>query len=165
MAYAEPNGVVHADATPNDTRFTDLWGLNNTARTVDGVAGTADADIDAPEGWNMGASLGSSVRVAVVDSGIARTHPDLAANMFTNPGESGGGKETNGVDDDGNGMIDDFRGWDFVNVDNNPSDDDRATGRTWPARSRPAPTTASASRGPRASRPRAATGSGRSSWR
>ncbi len=64
------------------------------------------------------------MRVAVVDSGVARAHPDLAANMFVNPGESGGGKETNGVDDDGNGKIDDFRGWDFVNNDNNPADDD-----------------------------------------
>src|SRR5262249_30619350 len=49
---------------------------------------------------------------------------DLAANIWTNPGESGGGKETNGVDDDGDGKIDDFRGWDFVDNDNDPQDDD-----------------------------------------
>ena len=121
VLYAEPNAIVHEDATPNDTRFTDLWGLNNTGQQVDGVAGLADADIDAPEAWNLGAGLGSSVRVAVVDSGVVANHPDLAANMFINPGESGGGKETNGIDDDGNGKIDDFRGWDFAYNDNNPT--------------------------------------------
>ena len=67
--------------------------------------------------------LGSTVRVADIDSGVAMSHPDLAANMFVNPGESGAGKETNGIDDDANGRIDDFRGWDFVNNDNNPTDD------------------------------------------
>ena len=61
------------------------------------------------------------MRVAVVDSGVVANHPDLAANMFTNPGESGGGKATNGIDDDGNGKIDDFRGWDFAYNDNNPT--------------------------------------------
>jgi subtilisin family serine protease len=123
VAYAEPNLVVYGDVTPNDTRFSNLWGLHNTAQAVNGVTGLADADIDAPEAWNMGKGLGSSVRVAVVDSGVAASHPDLAANMFVNPGESGGGKETNGIDDDANGKIDDFRGWDFVNNDNNPADD------------------------------------------
>jgi thermitase len=121
VLYAEPNAIVHEDATPNDTRFTDLWGLNNTGQQVDGVAGLADADIDAPEAWNLGTGLGSSLRVAVVDSGVVANHPDLAANMFINPGESGGGKETNGIDDDGNGKIDDFRGWDFAYNDNNPN--------------------------------------------
>ena len=121
VLYAEPNAIVHEDATPNDPRFTDLWGLNNTGQQVNQVVGLADADIDAPEAWNLGTGLVSSARVAVVDSGVVPYHPDLAANMFINPGESGGGKETNGIDDDGNGKIDDFRGWDFAYNDNNPN--------------------------------------------
>ena len=95
------------------------WGLHNTGQTVNGVAGTADADIDAPEAWDM--TTGSTaVTVGVADTGIAYDHPDLAANIWLNPGESGGGKETNGVDDDGNGKVDDFRGWDFVDERQRP---------------------------------------------
>jgi subtilisin family serine protease len=123
VEFAEPNRILHALAKPNDTRFTDLWGLNNTAQAVNGVTGTRDADIDAVEGWEMGRGLGATLRVADIDTGVAMNHPDLSANIFRNPGESGGGKETNGLDDDGNGFIDDFRGWDFINNDNNPTDD------------------------------------------
>jgi subtilisin family serine protease len=123
VEFAEPNGIAHALVTPNDTRFTSLWGLHNTGQKVNNAIGLADADIDAPEGWNLGRLLGSTVRVADIDSGVAMNHPDLASNMFVNPGESGAGKETNGIDDDANGRIDDFRGWDFINNDNNPTDD------------------------------------------
>jgi subtilisin family serine protease len=120
VVYAEPNAIVHEEAIPNDPRFTDLWGLNNTGQQVKGVAGLADADIDAPEAWNMGAvssGVGTSV-VAVVDSGVVANHPELAVNMFSNAGEA---NHTNGVDDDGNGFIDDYRGWDFAYNDNNPT--------------------------------------------
>ncbi len=87
----------------------------------------ADADIDAPEAWT--AATGSrDVLVGVIDTGIDYTHPDLAANMWHNPGEtgtdgSGRDKRTNGVDDDGNGFVDDWNGWDFCNDDNDPFDD------------------------------------------
>ena len=123
VEFAQRNNVLRATATPNDSRFTDLWGLNNTGQPANGVAGVADADIDAPEAWNIGRGLGATVRVAVLDTGVATGHPDLAANIFTNPGESGGGKETNGIDDDGNGRIDDVHGWDFVGNDKTPLDD------------------------------------------
>jgi subtilisin family serine protease len=123
VLYAEPNGILHAFATPNDGSFGSLWGLNNTGQVIKGVAGTPDADIDAPEGWNLGLGIVSNVIVADIDTGVLATHPDLADKMFINPGESGGGKETNHFDDDGNGFVDDFRGWDFVNNDNDPLDD------------------------------------------
>ena len=62
------------------------------------------------------------MRVAVVDTGVAYDHPDLSPNIWTNPGESGNGKESNGQDDDGNGRVDDWHGWDFVTSDNDPRD-------------------------------------------
>ena len=122
VEYAEPNFIAAPAATPNDPSFGQLWGLHNTGQTVNGVAGTPDADIDAPEAWNV--TQGSTaVVVGVADTGIAYDHPDLAPNIWSNAGESGGGRETNGTDDDANGRIDDFRGYDFVDGDNDPIDD------------------------------------------
>ena len=122
VAYAEPNFTVHADTIPNDPSLPQLWGLNNTGQTVNWTTGTPDADIDAPEAWSV--STGSpDVTVAVIDTGVDVSHPDLAPNVWVNPGEDCAGCRTNGVDDDGNGYVDDWRGWDFVNGDNNPTDD------------------------------------------
>ncbi len=73
--------------------------------------------VKAPEVWNRGYT-GQGIVVAVVDTGVDYTHPDLAANIWVNSREIAG----NGIDDDGNGFIDDVRGWDFVNNDNNPLD-------------------------------------------
>jgi len=113
VEYAEPNYYRYLDAVPNDPRFGEMYGLDNTGQT----GGTPDADIDAPEAWDI-AFGSSSVVVADLDSGMELTHPDLAANLYTNPGEIPG----NGVDDDGNGFVDDVHGWDFRDNDNNPSD-------------------------------------------
>ncbi len=117
VEFAEPNYIVRASVTPNDPLYGNLWGLNNTGQT----GGTADADIDAPEAWNSYTG-GNDVTVAVVDTGVDYNHVDLNDNMWTNSGEAGT-KATNGIDDDGNGFVDDWRGYDFANNDGNPIDD------------------------------------------
>lgn len=97
IVYAEPDYIVHNFAvTPNDTNFDtpSMWGMKK---------------IHAPEAWEI--NTGSSeVVVAVIDSGIDFTHPDLAANMWRNPGEI----ENDGIDNDGNGFVDDIHGWGYV---------------------------------------------------
>ena len=92
-----------------------------------------DADIDAPEAWS-GRRARPPCAWRSSTPGINFAEPDLAPNIATNPGESGGGREHNGVDDDGNGFVDDWRGWDFVRQDNDPSTT-TATARTSPASS------------------------------
>ncbi len=115
ILYAEPDYIVTVDSTiPNDALFGELWGMHNTGQS----GGTVDADIDAPEAWDI--STGSSdIVVAVIDTGVDYTHPDLSANMWVNAGEIPG----NGQDDDGNGYIDDVYGYDFYNNDGDPWDD------------------------------------------
>ena len=107
-----PDYKLQIATTPNDPRFSELYGLENNGST-----GVADADIDASLAWDYGTS--SSVVVAVIDTGVDYTHPDLASNIWVNPGEIAG----NGIDDDGNGFVDDIRGWDFANNDADPFDD------------------------------------------
>jgi len=116
ILYAQPNYRLKAlSKFPNDPRFDELWGMHNTGQT----GGTVDADIDAPEAWDV-ATGSSDVIVAVIDSGVDYTHPDLAANMWVNEAELNG---TPGQDDDGHGYIDDIYGYDFCNNDGDPMDD------------------------------------------
>jgi subtilisin family serine protease len=114
VEYIEPNYIYRTSGTPNDPRYNELWGMNNTGQT----GGTNDADIDAPEAWDTQTGSDSTL-IAVIDTGVDYNHPDLAANMWTNPGEI----PNNGIDDDNNGYKDDVRGWDFANNDNDPFDD------------------------------------------
>jgi len=122
VAYAEPDFVVKSDAVPNDPNFGLLWGMQNTGQTVNADPGIAGADARATGAWDIGTGSAGFV-VAIIDSGTLLTHPDLAANIWTNPGEIAG----NGVDDDANGYIDDVNGWDFFSIDNDPNDGGHGT--------------------------------------
>jgi subtilisin family serine protease len=112
----EPNYRVRIAGVPDDPLFTQMWGLNNTGQS----GGTEDADIDAPETWDVatGVPETSEVIVAIIDTGIDYLHPDLAENVWVNAGEIGG----NNIDDDGNGYVDDVYGYDFFQEDSDPSD-------------------------------------------
>jgi subtilisin family serine protease len=113
VEYAERDYIVHATGYADEPRFGELWGLHNPANDVD-VNGLEASAI----------TLGDpNLVVAVIDTGVDFSHPDLAGRQWVNPGESGGGKETNGVDDDGNGFVDDVNGADTANNDGNPFDD------------------------------------------
>ena len=128
IAYIEPNYIYRLPATvtqydqavnsrryaaPNDNRFDELWGLKN-----DGSKGLKGADINALRAWSATTGL-KQVKIAVIDTGVDYTHPDLRANIWTNSKEIPG----NGIDDDGNGYVDDVHGYDFSNNDGDPIDD------------------------------------------
>ncbi len=115
VAYVEPDFAITMSARPNDPSFSQLWGLSNSG----GSGGVIGADIRATAAWDV--TTGSrNVVVAVIDTGIDYNHPDLAANMWRNPGEIAG----NGRDDDGNGFVDDVYGWNFADRTSNPFDDE-----------------------------------------
>ena len=121
IEWAEPE-FVHfpkKQFMPNDPQFLDQWHLNNTGQN----GALPNTDINAVSGWDI--ASGSDMLIAIYDDGFDLSHPDLS--FWTNPGESGGGKESNNIDDDNNGYIDDHQGWDFGPADNDPSgvfDDD-----------------------------------------
>lgn len=99
----QPNYYYHLLATPNDTQFGSLYGMQK---------------ISAPAAWDLSTGSAATV-VAVIDTGVKYTHEDLAANVWTNAGEI----NNNGIDDDQNGFVDDFYGYDFFYNDANPFDE------------------------------------------
>ena len=114
VIYAEPSLIRKKLAAPNDPRYAEMWGLNNTGQpaTFGGNPGTPGNDIRAEQAWNI--TTGSrSVVVGIIDTGIDINHIDLHDNIWTNPAEIPG----NGIDDDGNGFVDDVHGWDFAHND------------------------------------------------
>lgn len=134
VEYAEPNYIVYTCQVfpddpafdPDDPNYGVLWGLHNFGQAVGGRPGISGADINAPDAWEI-TTGGEEVIIAVLDTGIAYSHPELAANMWTNPGEDpwvdpSDPATGNRFDDDGNGKDDDWRGWDFVDGDNDPMD-------------------------------------------
>lgn len=101
-----PNYILSISTTPDDLSYSNLWGMS------------AESGINAPGAWEI--NTGSeAVVVAVIDTGINYSHPDLAANVWINPNEIA----ANGIDDDGNGVIDDLYGYNAILNSGNPNDD------------------------------------------
>ena len=125
LDYAVPNRIGSAAAQPsevfpNDTRFNRQWALYNIGPGQAGVGPltpVADADLDMELAWDVQTGDPEMI-IAVIDGGARLTHPDLASRLWTNSAET-----ANGVDDDGNGLIDDMYGWDYFFNDNDPTDE------------------------------------------
>jgi thermitase len=126
IEYSEPDFIAHGGGQkidnnfanfPNDTNFNRQWGLFNNGN-LNGV-GTIlnDADVDMELAWDIETGDPNLI-IAVSDSGLRMNHPDIATRLWNNSAEI-----ANGIDDDGNGLIDDLKGWDWVNNDNNATDD------------------------------------------
>ncbi|MEW5760796.1 MAG: S8 family peptidase, partial [Candidatus Thermoplasmatota archaeon] len=129
---ADLNYEVVLYGMPNDEYFKHQWSLNNEGQEYYGVEkisgdnndkqilkkGRIDADIDVSEAWNNLGKPNTEITVAVIDTGIDYNHEDIKDNIWKNKDEIPG----NGIDDDKNGYIDDYMGWDFGNYDNDPID-------------------------------------------
>ena len=117
---AEPNYLRWVSTTPpNDTDFTNLWALQNTGQTLNGTTGTAGADLRFIAAWALAQSPPTNPPVvAVIDTGVDYRHPDLAGNMWINTSEN----PTNGLDNDGDGYVNDYYGYDFADNLSSPAD-------------------------------------------
>ena len=117
VEYAQPNYIKRIQQViPDDVQFKYQWGIQNTGQVVNQTVGTPGADIKATGAWEI--TRGDpGVVIAVIDTGVDLTHPDLQGNLWVNAAET-----VDGVDDDGDSYIDDTGGWDFVQDDNMPLD-------------------------------------------
>lgn len=130
VEYAEPNYIVKkAEVVPNDPFLIQQWFHKNTGQYIGGdftrKTGTSDADIDTTDAWDI--TKGSNdIIIAIIDTGVDYNHPDLKDNIYRNPGEIC----NDGIDNDGDGFVDDCIGWNFSpyyskrRADNDPYDDD-----------------------------------------
>jgi len=118
IEYAEPNYLIKLGTViPNDPQFSQQWALFNHGVFVGDYASTQNADIKAYMAWDI--TLGSpDVIIALSDTGVDLTHPDLAGNIYTNPGEI----PSNGIDDDKNGFVDDVHGFNVADQNGDTTD-------------------------------------------
>lgn len=117
VEWAEPDFIVEGRKSVNDPLYVNEWHLESTGQNIGGKTPLNDNDVDAAAAWAEVTGLDAMV-VAIVDDGVQTAHPDLQANIYVNAAESGG---TPGVDDDGNGYVDDVSGWNFVTGNNDPN--------------------------------------------
>jgi thermitase len=118
VEVAEPNFIYRVNKTSNDPLFEKLWGMKNTGqKDSSNSPGVAGVDVDIEKAWDIETGSEKTL-IAVIDTGIDYNHPDLKANAWTNEAELNG---ATGVDDDGNGYIDDIHGYSFADeLGNNP---------------------------------------------
>ena len=119
IVYAEPDWIMELCGVPNDANFSNQWYLYNTGQSIYGdISGTLDADIDATDAWNLEKGDSDTI-IAILDTGVDYTHPDLASKIWNNTDEL----PNNSIDDDNNGYIDDVHGWNFDKNNSDPKDD------------------------------------------